>query len=452
MKILSSLFWRLYLSIMAAFLFMGACYIGVSFYLDQKTAIDDFYRDTYMIAQAWKRRAVNHSDDDTALAKELERVYLFDVKLLNEQDYKSLFRRADRVESHKNAMIFGFPDSELLSAAYYLPKRNRWLMVSDLQEDTLLSYADDWVQDAMHREFEQEAVRDFLVKLILLSVFAVVALVLLLLVKNVSKHINRLIEVVADWARGDLSKRVDEKMPSPLGSLAHQLNAMAQELDAFTREQKVMVGAVSHELRTPLSKMQLALVLLQKQTPEIETNPFYGDLLRYNDELEILVNQILIFSRLRYDRANGVSETVRLSKLVDDRIGDLKILHPEKTVVVRGGEDDQLQAAPFHIQLVVDNLLKNALKYAASTVHVEVDCEGDTLLLVIEDDGEGIEESQRETLLMPFARADASRNGDTGGHGLGLAIVDTIVKRLQGSLVLDSSCLGGLRCTVRLPH
>ncbi len=452
MKILSSLFWRLYLSIMAAFLFMGACYIGIAFYLDEKTAIDDFYRDTHTIAQTWKRRVLADAHEETAVSRELERIYLFRIEVVDEQDYQVLSRRADKTTRHKDTVVLEFPDSDLLSAAYYVPERHRWLLVSDMDEDALLQYADDWVQDSLHRESEQQALRERLVKAILLSVFVVVALVLLLLVKNVSKHINRLIDVVADWARGDLGKRVEENMPRPLGNLACQLNAMAQELDTYTREQKVMVGAVSHELRTPLSKIQLALALLHKQTPEIENNPFYGDLLRYSDELEALVNQVLTFSRLRYGGVDDVTETIHLSRLIVERVGDFQAMYPETTVVVQAAQRDQLRADPFHIQLIIDNLLKNAFKYAASTVHVEVISEVESLLFVIEDDGEGIEESMRESLLMPFARADASRNDNTGGHGLGLAIVDTIVRRLHGSLLLDKAHIGGLRCTVRLPR
>ena len=103
------------------------------------------------------------------------------------------------------------------------------------------------------------------------------------------------------------------------------------------------------------------------------------------------------------------------------------------------------------LQIILDNLLKNAFKYSDQKIRVALSKDVKQFVISIEDDGQGIPKALREEMLLPFARADKSRNQSTGGYGLGLAIVDTLVAKLEATISLEDSSLGGLKCEIIFP-
>ena len=104
------------------------------------------------------------------------------------------------------------------------------------------------------------------------------------------------------------------------------------------------------------------------------------------------------------------------------------------------------------IARVMQNLVGNALKYAVSRVDVTLKAQGDAIYFIVEDDGEGILKSDRESVFKPFTRLDKSRDKSTGGFGLGLAIVAKIVSWHKGHYAITDSSLGGAKFIVTLPN
>ncbi|WP_433789874.1 ATP-binding protein [Actinoplanes sp. CA-252034] len=100
---------------------------------------------------------------------------------------------------------------------------------------------------------------------------------------------------------------------------------------------------------------------------------------------------------------------------------------------------------------MVRNLADNAARHAHDTVVVAVRADPDGVELVVEDDGAGIPESERERVFERFVRLDEARDRDAGGSGLGLAIVKEIVAAHEGTVEVTASALGGARFVVRLP-
>jgi two-component system sensor kinase ParS len=107
---------------------------------------------------------------------------------------------------------------------------------------------------------------------------------------------------------------------------------------------------------------------------------------------------------------------------------------------------------PRLMELALSNLLANALRYARSDVRVTAARTGNLYRLVVEDDGDGIPEGDRATVFRAFARLDNSRNRDTGGFGLGLAIVARIAALHRGRVSAEAStALGGARIALEWP-
>lgn len=106
---------------------------------------------------------------------------------------------------------------------------------------------------------------------------------------------------------------------------------------------------------------------------------------------------------------------------------------------------------PRHLGRAVSNLVQNADRYGNGLVQVNLERQGQNLLIHVDDDGPGIPETDRERIFEPFARLDASRNRKSGGHGLGLAIVKRVVGSHKGQITVSSSPLGGSRFTLLWP-
>jgi signal transduction histidine kinase len=102
------------------------------------------------------------------------------------------------------------------------------------------------------------------------------------------------------------------------------------------------------------------------------------------------------------------------------------------------------------LRRVVANLIENALKYG-QVAHVQVVSAERTMLLTIDDAGAGIPPEQREAMLEPFVRLEASRNRQTGGAGLGLAVARNLVEAHGGTIAITDAPTGGARVAVRLP-
>ncbi|KOR50099.1 histidine kinase, partial [Xanthomonas oryzae] len=105
-----------------------------------------------------------------------------------------------------------------------------------------------------------------------------------------------------------------------------------------------------------------------------------------------------------------------------------------------------LDSDPLALRRAVMNLLENALKYG-KRARLQLQRDGEDGVLWIDDDGPGIDPTQREQLLLPFVRGESSRNRDTGGIGLGLSVAHSIVLAHGGDLRLDNRARGGLRVT-----
>jgi signal transduction histidine kinase len=108
----------------------------------------------------------------------------------------------------------------------------------------------------------------------------------------------------------------------------------------------------------------------------------------------------------------------------------------------------QVQFDPNLMKLALSNLLVNACRYADSLVLVRFSTQADRCLLSVEDDGRGIPEAEHLTVFKAFTRLDSSRNKETGGHGLGLAIVTRIASLHGGTAWAEQSSLGGARIVI----
>jgi len=199
-----------------------------------------------------------------------------------------------------------------------------------------------------------------------------------------------------------------------------------------------MLAGVSHDLRTPLTRMKLALALIADDVASSELNSDVA-------EMERLINSYLDFAR---GEGTEIPVETDIGLLIEDLAAAVRRDGTPLTVVP--GPEMVLSVRPNALRRCLGNLIVNARRYGKH-IWLSTAPADDGVDILIDDDGPGIPEAERERVFRPFIRLDASRNQATGGVGLGLTIARDMARSHGGDIRLETSPFGGLRARVHLP-
>ncbi|WP_293904004.1 HAMP domain-containing sensor histidine kinase [Phenylobacterium sp.] len=261
----------------------------------------------------------------------------------------------------------------------------------------------------------------------------------LLFIRNQVRAIERLASAAEAFGRGADSPAFKPHGAKEVRQAATAFLDMRGRIQRHIEQRTALLASVSHDLRTPLTRLKLSLALA-------EPNSRTADMKRDLAEMEHMVDEYLAFAR---GEGGEGAEPVRVLPLIETvsegarRVGaKVKMtVDPDLTAIVR----------PNALKRALANLVMNA---AAHGEHVEIAAlrtPGGGLEIVVDDDGPGIPAEHYEDAFKAFARLDESRNQNTKGVGLGLAIARDVARGHGGDIALERSPLGGLRAVVRLP-
>jgi len=233
---------------------------------------------------------------------------------------------------------------------------------------------------------------------------------------------------------------------SSIAPVLRTFNAMTRRISQLIEEQKQLTNAVSHEIRTPLARLKFSFAMLDKQTVTQLPN------MRQDvDELEQLVDEMLNYGRMDSHRENVSMMDVNLEQLSQNLIEKLS-RHQSIEISLNIAPDLVWRCDGHLIERAVQNYITNALRYTKTLVQLSIIAKQQHLYIYVEDDGDGIKESDQQQVFNAFTRLDKSRNKDNGGFGLGLAIVKRIAQWHQGSCHVEHSALGGAKFILKLPQ
>lgn len=262
--------------------------------------------------------------------------------------------------------------------------------------------------------------------------------VAMIFMRNQVKPIRRLANAADDFGKGrDLS---DFKLEgaTEVRQAASAFIDMRDRIQRQINQRTDMLSGVSHDLRTPLTRMKLEL---EMSPGEDSADALKGDIA----EMERMLEGYLAFARGEGGETPIMTDLSSLLQEVADRArrNNARIdLHTEGRIDVT--------LRPNSFDRCVTNLVENANRYAEH-ISIRAGVRDDGVEIVIDDDGPGIPQEQREEVFRPFYRLERSRNPGTGGVGLGLSIAQDSVRTHGGEIILEDSPMGGLRARIRLP-
>ena len=267
------------------------------------------------------------------------------------------------------------------------------------------------------------------------------------------RGLQSLMRVADRFGAGQLKARVLMQPGDSFYPLAERINHMADRIETLLESQRGLLHSVSHEIRTPIARLEFAFELLHEMASDVA-----GDILLQKrigsmqddlTELKSLVNELLGMARLDSDQPLRY-ETFDLTDALRTCANTL----PPADVALDVSVPDGLGAYYGDCRLLMratGNLLRNAQKYANGNMALSAQRTPTGVAILVDDDGPGIPDDERDKVFEPFYRLDRSRDRGTGGFGLGLSIAGKAVALHGGTLKIDASPLGGARFTIHLP-
>lgn len=245
-----------------------------------------------------------------------------------------------------------------------------------------------------------------------------------------------------------------QRLPVPpsgdeLAELAGELNALLRRRDEAIARLRRFTGDAAHELRSPVTSIRAqAEVAVVHPDPELATEVL-GEIVTESERMSTLVQDLLVLARSDAGELPP-AQAVDLGFAVQAAIDRLPEGGPRVRFEAPAGRCAVL-AATGEVELVVDNLLRNAVRHACALVTVAALPTGARVRLLVDDDGEGIPPDERERVFDRFYRVGGDRARDSGGSGLGLALVAELVRRRGGTVRAAESPEGGARVEAHWP-
>jgi signal transduction histidine kinase len=256
--------------------------------------------------------------------------------------------------------------------------------------------------------------------------------------RRVTKPLESLTRAAEALGRSGRTEVLQETGASEVRRAARAFNEMQGRIRRLIEDRMQMVAAISHDLRTPITRLKL-------RAEFVEDTEQREKMLRDLDEMETMIKETLALAR---EDANPEPRAkLTIAQLLAESVEDLEHVTLEIDPALGAVT---IEAQPVALKRAVANLVENAVVYGKSA-KVRLSQTPNDYEIRIEDEGPGIPEAELERVFRPFYRLEASRNRDSGGAGLGLAIARSVVRSQGGDIVLENRPEGGLRATIALP-
>lgn len=387
-----------------------------------------------------------------ALAGEIGTAIALRREMENETDFRrvlaemrrrlaidSRFEPGGRVEGDE-----GPPGGDIFSHTLFVSLRSQLrepfhIAIDDEAKQITISVG--LIDGAMHFSTQRKRLFTTTVYLVVMWMVGTSILLLAIAVFFMRKQIRpmrRLAEAAEAFGKGLDAPAFKPEGAREVRQAAAAFLEMKERIRRQITQRTEMLAGVSHDLRTPLTRIKLQLAMLGDGD---EVANLRADVA----EMERMIEGYLAFARGEGDEAAAPAD---LGALLDEVVASGR----RKGGAITLSRDDAL-ILPLRrnaVRRCLTNLIDNALRYGAKVTVAARRADG-AVEILIDDDGPGIAEAERENVFRPFYRIDSSRNPETGGVGLGLTIARDVVHAHGGEIGLETAPGGGLRVRLRFP-
>ena len=301
--------------------------------------------------------------------------------------------------------------------------------------DLKIKYGDGYFQFYIPKERVTSSSARLFAFWITLPAFLLITIAIIFL-KNQTRPIINLARASEKFGRGE---DIEEFRPSgalEIRQAGFEFEKMRKRIIRHLNQRSEMLSGISHDLRTPLTRIKLQLSFIKDKEISKKLSDDVG-------EMEKMLHEYLQFAS---SRSAETTETFNLSKLLETTI----MKYEKKEITTDISKEVFLDGRKNLMQRCFSNLIGNAIKYSTN-VYISLRKLNNNILIIIDDDGPGIPENERENVFKPFYKIDKSRGDSKSSVGLGLSIASDIVKSHGGNIKLETSPTNGLRIKVILP-
>jgi two-component system sensor histidine kinase CpxA len=284
-----------------------------------------------------------------------------------------------------------------------------------------------------------------------LTMLAVLALFSFAFARHLTNPVRRLQHAVERFGKGDFSARVRSERKDEIGQLARTFDRMADRIETLLAAERRLLLDISHELRSPLARLSVATELArsnggdQKHLDRIEKEA---------GRLNSLVGELLQVTRAEGDQANLRRDEIALEALLDEIVQDVRVEAEARgcRVEFTSREPVTLEGDPELMRRAIENVVRNAVRYAPAETAVEVSLrkDGEQAVVSVRDYGPGVPAGDTVRIFDAFYRVDQDRNRSSGGVGLGLSIARRAIELHQGQISARNTA-PGLLVEIRVP-
>jgi len=261
-------------------------------------------------------------------------------------------------------------------------------------------------------------------------------IVAIVFLKNQTRPIVKLAKAAESFGKGEYIKEFRPSGAKEIRQAAYEFDKMRKRITIQLHQRSEMLSGISHDLRTPLTRLKLQLAMLKQQDLAKKMSE---DI----EEMERMLNEYLEFSRHQKNEETGV---VNLGELISDIVKK----YNGKKINLNCEDKVNINIRSNAVKRSLTNLIDNGLAYGQK-VEIITKKTINSALILVDDDGPGISETEYQNVMKPFYRIDKSRGQNKSGVGLGLSIANDIIRSHGGSITLEKSPLNGLRVRVSLP-
>ena len=256
----------------------------------------------------------------------------------------------------------------------------------------------------------------------------------------ITRPIRRMDRAIRGLGSGDFSRPIRVLGPKDLEYLGERLEWLRTRLISLEEAKQTFMRNVSHEIKTPLATIHEGTELLADEVVG-ELNPEQREIAQImvsnTQRLDALIAELINYSQVNSGIHNKPFQRVDMVELIRNKLEDYQLQFRAKSLDIKDHlEPVSLLGSPEQLRTVVDNLLSNAVKYSpvGGEIRISLIRSGKSMELEVEDDGPGVDASEREHVFEPFFQGRAAREMGVKGTGFGLAIVSECVSSHQGTV------------------